>query len=206
MLDNHLSYNQTPPLLHGLILAGGKSSRMGRDKSLISYHGRSQWEVLFDLAQKLCERTFLSVRKDQQDNMAPEADLILDRDEYPGPFNGILSAHKTYPEAAWLVLACDLPLIDLKTLRLLVDSRDPFKDATALATQATKLPEPLAAIWEPRALNRVPDYLIKAASSCPRKFLLNSEISLVIPPHDEVLANANSLEDYERIRQVLDSK
>ncbi|GGD38952.1 NTP transferase domain-containing protein [Muriicola marianensis] len=205
-MDNHLTYDQSAPVLYGLILAGGKSSRMGRDKALISYHGKSQWEVLYDLAQKLCTRTFLSLRKDQQNDIATEADSILDRDEYPGPFNGILSAHKAFPDAAWLVLACDLPLIDHKTLQLLVDSRDSSMDATALATQATKLPEPLAAIWEPRALDRVPGYLNSAASSCPRKFLLNSEISLVIPPRDEVLANANSQEDYERIRQVLESK
>ncbi len=193
-------------MLFGLILAGGKSSRMGRDKALIAYHGKSQWAVLYDLAQKFCVRTFLSLRRDQQDSISPKADFILDRDEYPGPFNGILSAHKAFPDVAWMVLACDLPLIDNKTLQLLVDSRDPSKDATSFATQATGLPEPLAAIWEPRALNRVPEYLKEAASSCPRKFLLNSDISLVIPPRDEVLANANSQEDYERIKQALDSK
>jgi molybdopterin-guanine dinucleotide biosynthesis protein A len=179
---------------------------MGTDKALISYHGRSQREILYDLAKRICPKTFLSLRSDQQAGLDPEVKVILDRNEFPGPFNGILSAHKTYPKAAWLVLACDLPLMDLKTLQLLLDTRDPSRDATALATRKTGLPEPLAAIWEPAALRKASEYLKKSSSSCPRKFLLNSEISLVYPENDQVLANANSKEDYERIMEVLDSK
>lgn len=206
MPDNSYLKDHERPVLYGLILAGGKSSRMGRDKALISYHGRSQWEVLYDLAQKVCARTFLSLRKEQQEGLVPWAELILDRDEFPGPFNGILSAHQAHPNAAWLVLACDLPLIDLNTLKQLCSSRDPQKDATALATRSTGLPEPLAAIWEPGALRKVANYLNSAGSSCPRKFLMNSDISLVFPEADEVLANANSKEDYERIKEALESK
>ncbi|NER11279.1 molybdopterin-guanine dinucleotide biosynthesis protein A [Muriicola jejuensis] len=206
MLEKSHNKDHKPPVLYGLILAGGKSSRMGRDKALISYHGRSQWEILFDLAQSVCDRTFLSLRKDQQEDLAPGVEVILDRDEYPGPFNGILSAHHAFPDAAWLVLACDLPLIDLETLEKLCISRHPERDATALATRATGLPEPLAAIWEPGALRKVPGYLKKATSSCPRKFLLSSDTSLVFPEDDAALSNANSQEDYIRIKESLDSK
>lgn len=179
---------------------------MGRDKALIAYHGKSQQEVLYDLARAVCDRTFLSLRADQQAPLNSEAEVILDRNEYRGPLNGILSAHKTHPEAAWLVLACDLPLIDLQTLELLKSCRAPAKDATALATRASGLPEPLAAIWEPGGLARAISYLEETTSSCPRKFLLNSDISLVFPLTDQVLANANSEEDYNRIMEVLDSK
>ena len=195
-----------PPILYGLILSGGKSTRMGRDKALIAYHGKSQQEVLYDLSKAVCERTFLSLRADQQEALSPGVEVILDRNEYRGPLNGILSAHKAYPDAAWLVLACDLPLIDLQTLEMLKVSRDPSKDATALATRASGLPEPLAAIWEPAGLTRAISYMKDATSSCPRKFLLNSETALVFPETDQVLANANSEDDYKRIRKVLDSK
>jgi molybdopterin-guanine dinucleotide biosynthesis protein A len=195
-----------PPVLYGLILSGGKSTRMGRDKALISYHGKSQQEVLYDLAQSVCDRTFLSLRADQQDHLNPGVEVLLDRNEYRGPFNGILTAHRAYPKAAWLVLACDLPLIDLQTVELLKSSRDPSRDATALATRASGLPEPLAAIWEPGGLEKAVHYLEDATSSCPRKFLLNSGTLLVFPDTDQVLANANSEEDYQRIKEVLSTK
>ncbi len=192
--------------LYGLILAGGKSSRMGTDKALINYHGRPQQELLFDLVQEFCEHTFISLREDQQDDLAEKYKVILDQNEYAGPLNGILSAHKKYPEAAWLVIACDLPLLKKETLHLLVKGRNANKDATALATKASGLPEPLASIWEPTGLQHVKEYLVKATSSCPRKFLLNTDTHLIFPENDDVLANANSMLDYQRIKDALNSQ
>lgn len=206
-MTNLSSYNSSEnTAVYGLVLTGGKSSRMGTDKALISYHGKSQQEVMYDLALKICPRAFISLRSDQQKDLSSEMETILDRNEFAGPFNGILSAHATHPEVAWLVLACDLPLMDLDTLKLLLNSRDPAKDATALATKASGLPEPLAAIWEPSGLAKAREYLQTTSSSCPRKFLLSSDIHLVFPENDQVLANANSMEDYKRIKEVLDSK
>ncbi|MEZ2414267.1 NTP transferase domain-containing protein [Muriicola sp. E247] len=199
----HLAQNTA---VYGLVLTGGKSSRMGTDKALLSYHGESQQKVMYDLARKICPRAFISLRSDQQKDLPSEMETILDRNEFAGPFNGILSAHATHPRIAWLVLACDLPLMDLDTLKKLLDSRDPSKDATALATKVSGLPEPLAAIWEPAGLAKAREYLNTANSSCPRKFLLNSDINLVFAENDQVLANANSMEDYKRIKEVLDSK
>lgn len=189
--------------LYGLILSGGKSTRMGTDKALINYHGRPQQELLFDLAQEFCEHTFISLREEQRDDLSEKYKVILDQNEYRGPLNGILSAHKKYPKAAWLVIACDLPLLDKETLHLLVNGRDATKDATALATRASGLPEPLVSIWEPKGLLHIMEYLKQATSSCPRKFLLNTETHLIFPENDEVLANANSKEDYRRIKEAL---
>lgn len=192
--------------LYGLILAGGKSSRMGTDKALINYHGRPQQELLFDLVQDFCERTFISLREDQQDDLPEKYKVILDENEYPGPLNGILSAHKSYPEAAWLVIACDLPLLNKETLHLLVNGRKANKDATALATRVSGLPEPLAAIWEPKGLKGVMEHLKNATSSCPRKFLINTDTHLIFPENDDVLANANSMLDYQRIKDALNTQ
>lgn len=191
--------------LYGLILSGGKSSRMGTDKALINYHGRPQQELLFELVQEFCEHTFISLREEQRDDLSDMYEVIVDQNEYPGPLNGILSAHKKYPEAAWLIIACDLPLLNKETLHLLVKGRDYGKDATALATKASRLPEPLAAIWEPKGLRNVKQYLINATSSCPRKFLINTDTQLIFPENDEVLANANSMQDYRRIKDALNS-
>lgn len=191
--------------LYGLILSGGKSSRMGTDKALIDYHGRPHQEILYDLAREFCEHTFISLRADQQDDLPEKYNVIIDQNEYPGPLNGILSAHKKYPEAAWLVIACDLPLLNKETLRLLVKGRDANKDASALATRASGLPEPLAAIWEPKGLQAVKEYLIDATSSCPRKFLINTDTHLIFPENDDVLANANSMQDYKKIKDALNS-
>lgn len=191
--------------LYGLVLSGGRSTRMGQDKSVIQYHDRPQREHIYNLLSQVCNKTFLSIRKEQESEISEGICTVIDMDKYKGPFNGLLSAHYTYPKVAWLVLACDLPLIDLKAINQLIAARDSKKDATAFATRKSGLPEPLAAIWEPRGLANSIDYLGQATSSCPRKFLINSDIKLVFPKDDIVLMNANSEEDYREVLSKLES-
>ncbi|RYC52651.1 NTP transferase domain-containing protein [Flagellimonas olearia] len=188
---------KTAPKLYGLVLAGGKSTRMGSDKGLITYHDVPQQEYLYQLLEQLCDVVFLSVREEQESSVDKAYKTIVDRNEYRGPFNGILSAHASHPNVAWLVLACDLPLLDLESIKQLVEQRDSDSSATSFATNQTKLPEPLITIWEPEGLQKAITHLETSESSCPRKFLLNTNTKLVFPQQDEVLYNANSLSEYE---------
>jgi len=188
--------------LYGLILSGGKSTRMGTDKGLLEYHGKPQRDYLFELAQQFCDKVFHSIRQEQQQEFE-EFPSIVDQNGYRGPFNGISSAHEKYPQAAWLVLACDLPLLDSTSIQQLIAKRDSTKVATSFATQRTKLPEPLVTIWEPTGIQIARHYFDEAQSSCPRKFLINSDIKLVYPENDEVLYNANSLEEFKQAKSMI---
>ena len=195
--------NTTVPKIYGLVLSGGKSTRMGNDKGLIDYHGIPQREYLCNLLKSSCDDAFLSVREEQKSKLENHFKCVVDENEYKGPLNGILSAHNKYPDVSWLVLACDLPLADKETIETLISKRDIIKVATAYATQKSKLPEPLAAIWEPNGLIAAINYMKKANSSCPRKFLINSDVKLIYPKQDDVLYNANSLADLEYAKSKL---
>ncbi len=183
--------------LYGLVLSGGKSTRMGTDKGLIPYHGIPQREYLYHLLNKVCEKTFISLRSEQVSELPNGMQYIVDEDQYRGPYNGLLSAHHQYPQAAWLVLACDLPLMDLEALEQLITERNTQMLATAFAQRENPLPEPLCAIWEPKALDTSVSYLESGVGTCPRKFLINHEVQLVFPTNQQVLLNANSEEDYK---------
>ncbi len=183
--------------LYGLVLSGGKSTRMGTDKGLIAYHGLPQRAHLYKLLDQVCERTFISLRKDQTADLSNEFETIIDLDEFKGPYNGLLSAHKKYPEVAWLVLACDLPLIDLEALQELISARDSKYLSTAFAMKENPLPEPLCAIWEPEAMQESVVYMQSGNGSCPRKYLINSQVKLVFPKNENVLLNANSEAEYQ---------
>ena len=182
--------------LYGLVLSGGKSTRMGTDKGLIKYHGVPQREYLYDLLNQVCDETFISLREDQKGELQTGMKTIIDLNEFRGPYNGLLSAHKKHPEAAWLVLACDLPLMDLEALKELISQRDSTKQATAFALNENPLPEPLCAIWEPHALKQSVSYLESGNGSCPRKYLINHDTKLVFPKNESILLNANSEEEY----------
>lgn len=194
---------QKPAHLYGLVLSGGKSERMGKDKGLIKYHKVPQREHLYRLLDQLCEMTFLSVRPSQYSNIPKGARAIVDQNRYNGPFNGIMSAHNTHKNAAWLVLACDLPFMDLATLQQLINVRDQKKSATAFLGPKTEKPEPLACIWEPGGLEKAVHFLKKAEQSGPRKFLMDSEITLVTPKNEQALFNANTDLDYTYAKDML---
>ena len=86
--------------LYGLVLAGGKSRRMGQDKALLLRAGQSQLSYVAALLEGATERVFVSARHDQQDD--PERSrfaTIVDRYENIGPIAGILSAMDEYPDA-----------------------------------------------------------------------------------------------------------
>ena len=189
--------------LYGLVLSGGKSTRMGTDKGLIEYHGVPQREYLYNLLSQVCENTFISLREEQEDELPAAMKTIVDLNEFKGPYNGLLSAHKKYPDVAWLVLACDLPLMDLDALKELISQRDSVKEATAFALKENPLPEPLCAIWEPHALQQSITYLESGNGTCPRKYLINHDTKLVFPKYENVLLNANSEEDYKEALEKL---
>ena len=182
--------------LYGLVLAGGKSSRMQQDKGELEYHAEiNQRTFLYQLLNKFCVQSFISCRQDQVNNLEKDQQYIVDEDLYGGPLNGLLSAHHQFADKAWLVLAVDLPLISIATIQKLIDERDPSKMATAYATQASGLPEPLIAIWEPASLIKAEEFA-KADKFCPRKFLMAEDIKIIFPANDEELFNANFYADY----------
>jgi len=187
----------TTSKLFGLVLSGGASTRMGKDKGLLSYREVPQREYLYQLLNEVCDEAFLSIKETQLDEIPKGFKTIVDQDKYKGPFNGILSAHENHKNAAWLVLACDLPFIDLKTLQQLVRERNPEKCATAFANTEMNQPEPLVCIWEPKGLNKALSFLEKNNSPSPKNFLMDADIKLVYPKNKDVLFNANSPSDYD---------
>ena len=189
------------PKIKGLILAGGKSQRMGQDKGLINYHGSPQREYLYNLLSKKEIPTYLSCRASQKDELE-EFKLITDRIEGLGPFGAIISAFISDPNAAWLVLACDLPFIDEQAIDDLIDNRNPSKVATCFFNQETKFPDPLFTIFEPKCYPRLYQFLSQGYS-CPRKVLINSDTHVVKPNNPSWLKNVNTPIELEQIKTKL---
>jgi molybdenum cofactor guanylyltransferase len=120
------------PGLKALILLGGKSSRMGEDKARLIYHHKPQYLHLAEIFSSLGIPAFLSCRNDQLSNYS-QSDLNLIEDTFLnlGPMSGILSALRTDPKSAWLVVACDIPLLDATVIEELIANRNSNAVATA---------------------------------------------------------------------------
>lgn len=191
------------PPLYGLVLAGGKSQRMGQDKGAMEYHGQPQREYMADLLAELCEEVHLSVRPGQ--SVESQYNVLEDSFLGLGPLGGLLSAFREKPDAAWLVVACDLPLLDQAALQELVAARHSSALATAFQSPVNEFPEPLVAIWEPRAYRVALEFLAQGYS-CPRKVLINSEVALIDAQRPQTLMNVNRPEEYEKVQKLLQQK
>lgn len=199
---NHIRKGRLPEV-KGLVLAGGKSTRMGRDKGLIPWHGLPQREYLADLLQSLGIQSFISCRPDQVASIVPRQ-VIPDKYPDSGPLGAIASAFAEDPFAAWLVVACDMPLVDLTVLKHLLASRKPDFAATAFRSPSLpgETPDPLLAIWEPSALPVLKSSMKKGNKSVHR-VLTTAGVFLLPPPEPAVLTNTNTPEEMAMIDPFL---
>jgi molybdopterin-guanine dinucleotide biosynthesis protein A len=184
--------------MKALILGGGRSKRMGTDKSQIDYHGKPQEIHMADLCAGLGLDVYLS-KRDSSQVTTDKYPVIYDKLPGLGPFGAISSAFMTDPDAAWLVLACDLPYIDTKEITQLIENRNPFKAATCFKGASKSFPEPLITIWEPKAYPRLLAFLAEGYS-CPRKVLINSDCEIIEIEDERIITNINTKEEYKRLK------
>ncbi len=187
----------------GLVLAGGRSTRMRADKAALAYGSRPQLAEAFELVARHAAQAFVSVRADQAaEPLRAAYPQVVDGDAGRGPIAGILAAQALHPDRAWLVVACDLPQLDDATLADLLERRDPCRLATCFASAHDGLPEPLCAVYEPAS--RAPlAAQVAAGRDCPRKFLMGHDVKVLEARPGAALDNANTPEDAAAARAAL---
>lgn len=181
-----------PETVWGLVLAGGKSRRMGSDKASLTQGGETQLARAVNLLNEFVDRAFVSTSRDQSgDPLRRSFDQIVDRYDDLGPLAGILSAMDENPAVSWLVLACDLPNIDETTIKYLLEHASSENPVSAYRSVHDDLPEPLCAIYRPQA-RAIIDRFVAEGANCPRKILINSPTHLLVQPNPGALHNVNS--------------
>ena len=190
-IDNLIQEKISP--VQGLVLAGGKSSRMGQDKTQLVYHGKAQRDCVVDILENNLLQTFVSVAKDQK---ISTHEYIQDKFVGLGAFGAICSAFQYDPNKAWLVVAIDLPFVTEDLIKLLLQKRNPKKIATAIKGKSKEFVEPLITIYEPKAYPVLLSYLAQGYS-CPRKVLINSDVEIV-EVDDDLIRNVNTPDEYQK--------
>ena len=190
--------------LAGLVLAGGRSSRMQSYKAALAWHGRPELARAYELVAARVGQAFVSVRSEQcADPLRAAFPLVVDGAAGAGPIAGIAAAQARLPDATWLVVACDLPLLDGETLDQLLGGRDRNRLATAFASARDGLPEPLCALYEPASREPILRW-IAAGESCPRRFLSRHDTALLQLDRPLALENANTPDDAAALSRRID--
>ncbi|MEM6820206.1 MAG: molybdenum cofactor guanylyltransferase [Pseudomonadota bacterium] len=183
-----------------LVLAGGRSRRMGEDKASITVGGETLLDLTVALAKEVADEVWVSVSADQTaDSVRARHPQLVDSRPGEGPLGGILTALDHDPEAEWLVLACDMPGLTREGLGALANaaSEDATSVALASAAAGSELPEPLYAIWRPEMRARVIASL-DAGRRCARKCLLQAGATLVEVSSDREITNMNTPEERDQ--------
>ncbi len=190
--------------LYGLILRGGHSRRMGHDKGAIAYHGRPQVDFLYDLLSGLLDRTYISCRSDQREQILKKNGDNSLEDCYIGfgPMGGILSAFRRHPQANWLVVACDMPFINRETLAQLIQEHNPYKMATCFFNTERGHPEPLCTIYTPKAAVKM-GMSLSMGKTCPRRILMDSSVHILHPTRGQVLTNINTPQELQSMESAV---
>lgn len=174
-----------------LILAGGRSERMGRDKTqIVRPDGNRQIDYLIQIARDVTSHVVVSTNT----LVGVEGvELLADENPGSGPLEALRTAHHRFPDAPLLVIGCDLFLLDIETLEALLAGRSENHLATCFLNRIDSRPEPLCAIFEPASLDQVPD------NHCARRFLESLGPKLLTLPKSTALDNANTPTDLEEV-------
>ena len=182
----------------GGVSIGGSSTRMGQTKSLLRYQGKTFVELVIAVLRQRVERVVL-LGEGQTSEVLPEVERLPDVSGLAGPLAGILAALRWQPEACWIVVACDLPLLRVAALDWLLEQRQPGRWAILPKTDPERV-EPLLAVYEPESLELL-EGLAASARRSPRHLEGHPAVYSPAPPvglHD-CWTNVNTPEDFDRL-------
>ncbi len=182
--------------LYGLILTGGRSSRLGKDKYLIEYHGVPQVQYLYTLLVSMGLETFISCSTAQEENLKPKYPVIVDKFKEIGPMGALSVALEVKPSAAWLVVACDLPFVNEETISALIEARSKEHMLTTYQDSKSDFFETTISIYEPQV-----DVVMKRAYAegqySLRKAIDHEQIKIIQSANPHELFNANTPEEVD---------
>jgi len=179
-----------------VIFAGGKSSRMGKDKALLPFGGYATLaEYQYRRLLPLFERVSLSTKEDKFPFAAP---LILDHDsEQSSPMVALASILSALKGDTVFVLSVDMPFVDAALIEKLFAAARLHPDASVIVARSPEGTEPLCAIYRTTLLPRVED-LLRQGEHRMHTLIKNISSVEVLCDRETPFANLNTPEDYRR--------
>ena len=142
-----------------IILAGGNSSRMGRDKAMLPFNGTTLLQSVIDVVQPLFPLTLLSVRESRKEIALPQ---VLDNQTNGGPLAGLVSALEIISTPWAFVVACDMPFIVPAMIERLAILRSGHQAVIPLAHGYA---QPLLAFYAQSCLPALREHLVNGNKS-----------------------------------------
>lgn len=189
----------------GIILAGGKSTRMGREKALLEVRGKKIIEIIVDLINPLFEHKMISTNSPSEFSYLG-LPIVEDEFRYAGPLAGIHAALKSSGTEKNFIISCDVPLMSRQMIEFIItaDSKKPI-----VITRAVGFLQPLIGVYSkslvPVIEQILSDTSLKNSSHKSLHKLIDIAGAEILSPitlpfyKDELFFNMNNKDDYEKI-------
>ncbi len=143
--------------LTGIILSGGKSSRMGMDKGLTLLNGKPLIYYAIETFESVCDHIIISANSPDYNQFGypVQADIYKDC----GPIGGIYTGLESSETEKNLVLSCDIPLISTALIKFVLRHSD--KKKVCVPVQENGFPEPLCAYYPKTSLQLLKKFIIQ---------------------------------------------
>ena len=187
--------------LTGIILAGGKSSRMGREKGLVDFRGKPLIQYGIDLLSQYTERILIS--SSNPDYLCFGFEMVPDPVAGQGPAAGIAAALKSSRSVWNIVIACDLPFLQPELIDCLLENVDGYQ---AVIPIHDGVMEPLAGIYHQELAGHF-ETALTAGDLALHRILLASkakyqDVSHLIKKYPLLFTNFNTLQALDSLNTM----
>jgi len=183
----------------GIILAGGKSLRMGTDKALLEFYGQPLLQRAIDFCRPWCQTILVSSNEPEHKKFGCE--IVPDEFQNCGPLGGIYSCLQK-SETDWnFVLSTDTPFVEPAFFPFLVSVAENYDAIVPCHNEGI---EPLIALYHKRCSPEIKKHL-KAGHFKMQDFLNSVNTRFIgsqswVDKHPRIFFNLNRPEDFLVIR------
>ncbi len=191
------------PEMTGVVLAGGKSKRMGRDKALLEFRGTPLVLHAVKILQQFCSQVVIS--SNRKDYLFTGCEIWPDDVDVHAPMAGIYSCLKRSMHPWIMVLTCDMPLIDPQVFDLLISQADLHRDDVLVPFHDRDCIEPLCGLYNQRAIHLLEES-IRTHRFSLQQFIRSTKSRLVEvgPDRDfykaDLFFNINTIKDFNSLK------
>jgi molybdopterin-guanine dinucleotide biosynthesis protein A len=185
-----------------IILAGGKSSRMGKDKKFLLYGGKTFLEIAVENAAAICDEVIVSLgtREQEEELLSRGYDLatVVDAVRSKGPLMGLCSAMRRCTRDYVVVMPCDTPLLNPEVFRHLLEES---RGWDAVIPVVRGLPEPLIGVYRVKPFLRACEEAVRSGNFKVVDAVKNLGRIKYLPMSTSGFLNVNTPEDMEEVRR-----
>jgi len=180
-----------------IIMAGGASQRMGKDKAMLPINGQPMIEVICEKLHDHFEQILISAADSKKYEFLG-FEIVPDKVVGQGPLIGIASALDASLNEINFVIACDIPQVDTEAVRKLLTEANKCKADIIVPITGDRKYEPLFAIYRKSALSAINNLISSGGRKISDVFNL-CQVKYV--KLDANIVNLNTMADYEKYQE-----